>query len=135
MLVKEDAVLLMRLLNAGGLEVLQDYGGEVLNFAVAELIFSEVINQFVVLVNPQHAVRRQAFHGEGTRHAHLLFVFVGFVVKVFDLGFGGDGGVNLFLAGETQFPESGEQRLGGGIPIIRTFARRFPIPQAFPPDR
>ena len=104
---KGDAVLLMRLLDAGGFEVLQDYGSEILSFAVAEFRVGEVINQFVVLVNPQHAVRRQALHGEGSRHAHLFLVVVGFIVEVFILGFGGDGGVNCFLTGDAPFPESG----------------------------
>ena len=132
---KRDAVLLMRLLDAGGFEVLQDYGSEVLSFAVAEFRVGEVVNQFVVLVNPKHAVRRKALHGEGSRHAHLFVVRIGFVVKVFILGFGGDGGVNLFLAGDTQLPEIGEQRLGGQHSNHPGARAESPTPQAFSPNR
>ena len=48
---KGDTVLLMRLLDAGGFEVLKNQGRKVLCFAVAEFGVGEVIDQFVVLVH------------------------------------------------------------------------------------
>ena len=56
-----NPVFLVRLLHASGLEVFQDHLLETLLLALAGL---ERIDQLVVLVHAQHAVRRQAFHGE-----------------------------------------------------------------------
>ena len=52
-----DAVVLVRLLHAGGLEVLQDHAGEVLCAAVAELVFGDVVDELVVFVHPEQAVQ------------------------------------------------------------------------------
>ena len=55
-----DAILLMRLLHAGGLQVRQDHFGEICCLAVAELLVGMPLEEFVVLVHRQHPVRRQA---------------------------------------------------------------------------
>lgn len=43
------------------------------------------VDQLVVFIDAQHAVRRQALDGEGAGHANRLLVFVGLVVEVFEL--------------------------------------------------
>ena len=45
-------------------------------------------------------MRREALDRERPGDADLPLVFVGFVVEVFELGLGGDGGVDLLLAGD-----------------------------------
>lgn len=57
-------------------------------------------DEFIVLVDAEDAVRAEAFDGEGTGDADGLLVLVGLVVEVFGLGFGGDTGVDGFLAGD-----------------------------------
>ena len=99
-----DLVLLVRLLHAGGLEVLQDHLGEGLLGSVFGAVFLQGVDQFVVLIHAQHAVRAEALHGEGTGYADLLLVRIGLVVEVFKLGLGGDGGVDLFLPGDACLP-------------------------------
>ena len=101
-----DAVLLVRLLNAGGLEMVEDHPGEVLLFAVPELSFGDVLDELVVLVDAQQTVRRQALYGERTGDADLLAVLVGLVVEVFVFGLGGDGSVDFLLPGDALFPPS-----------------------------
>ena len=49
-------------------------------------------------------MRRQAFYGEGTGDADFFVVFVGLVVEVFVVGFGGDGSVDFLLPGDALFP-------------------------------
>ncbi len=109
---KRDPVFLVGLLDAGGLEVLQDHAGEILLFAVAELGFRHAVDELVVLVNAQHAVGRNALHREGTGDADLPVVLVGLVVEVFVVRLGGDGGVDRLLAGDARLPPIGVQRLG-----------------------
>ena len=92
-----DAVLFVRLLDAGGFEMVQDHLGEVLLFAVPEPGLGDVVDEFVVFINAQQTVRRQALYGEGAGDADLFFVLVGLVVEVFVVGLGGDGGVYFAL--------------------------------------
>ena len=56
-----DLVLLVRLLHAGGLEVLQDHLGEGLLRSVFGAVFFEAVDQFVVLIHAEHAVRAEGF--------------------------------------------------------------------------
>ena len=52
-----DLVILMRLLDAGGLEIFQDHLHEVAFFVVFALAFANSIDQLVVFIHAQHAVR------------------------------------------------------------------------------
>lgn len=56
-------------------------------------------------------MRGEAFDGEGAGDAHLAVVDIGLVVEEFEIGLGGDGGVDLLLAGDAGFPP-----LGMGLP-------------------
>jgi len=56
-------------------------------------------------------VGREALDGERPGHADRLFILVGFVVEVLELGLGGDGGVDLLLAGDTLLPPLGVKLL------------------------
>ena len=93
-----EALFFDGVLHAGGLEVFKDGVGEVLG---VEGVFTEGGGG---VVGGEHAVRGEAFDGEGSRDADALFVFVGFVVEEFGIGAAGDGGVDFFLAGAAQFP-------------------------------
>ena len=99
-----DAVLLVRLLDAGGFEVLQNHLGEGLLGSVFGDVVAELVDQFIVLIHAEHAVGAEALHGEGTGHADALLVFVGLVVEEFGIGLGGDGLVDLLLAGDAGGP-------------------------------
>jgi len=61
-----DPIFLVCLLHAGGLEVLQDHLLETLPFALASF---QRVDQLVVLVHAQHAVRRQALDSKRPGHA------------------------------------------------------------------
>ena len=108
-----DPVLLVRLLHAGDLEVFQDHLGEGFFGPVLGSVLFEPVNQFVVLVHAQHAVRAEALDREGTGHADLPLVVVGLVVEVLELGLGGDRGVDLLLPGNARLPPVGVQFLCG----------------------
>ena len=99
----------MRLLHAGGFEVLEDHLGEVCLAPYAALCSFGGIDQLVVLVDAQHAVRAEALDGERPSDADLLLVRVGLVVEVLELGLGGDGGVDLLLPGDACLPPFGVQ--------------------------
>ena len=122
-----DPVLLVRLLHAGGLQVLQDHLGEGLLRSVFGAVFLEAVDQFVVLIHAQHAVGAEAFDGERTGHADLLLVVVGLVVEVFELGLGGDGGVDLLLSGDAGLPPVGVQLLRCVRPLGIGLARNLPF--------
>ena len=102
-------VIFVRLLDAGGLEVLQDHLREGLLGSVFSAVFLQGIYQLVVLIHPQHAMRRQALNRERPGHADFLVVRVRLVVEIFKLGLGSDGGVNLFLPGDACLPPVGVQ--------------------------
>lgn len=73
---------------------------------------------------------RKAFDGEGAYDADGVLNFVGFVVGVFPIGFGGDRGVDFLLSFDAGVPEVGEG-LGGGLrPVWGYFAGDFPCEQA-----
>ena len=116
----------MRLLDAGGFEIVQDHPGEVLRFAVAELGLCDIsgpiigpVDEFVVLVHAQQAVGREAFHRERSSDADLLVILVGLVIEVFVVGFGGDGGVDLALARDPRHPQFLMQWGGLRRPLVR----------------
>ena len=99
-----DPVLLVRLLHAGGLEILQDHLGEGLLSAVLGGVFLQGVNQFIVFIHAQHAVGAEALDSERAGHADLFLVVVGLVVEIFKLSFGGDGLVNFLLPGDAGGP-------------------------------
>ncbi len=122
-----DPVLLVRLLHAGGLEVLQDHLGEGLLGAVFGTAFPHGVDQSVVLIHAEHAVRTEALHGEGAGHADFLLVVVGLVVEIFKLSLGGDGGVDLLLPGNAGLPPVGVQLPGRSRPLGIGLARNLPL--------
>ena len=62
------------------------------------------IDQFVVLIDCQDAMRREAFDGEWLGDADFALVFVGFVVEVFGIGLRGNGGVDFLLSCDALLP-------------------------------
>jgi hypothetical protein len=88
-----------------GLQVLQDHLDEAALAVVLGLLLGAVgVDQLVVLIDTQHAVGREALDRERPGHADLLLVLVRLVVEVLELGLGGDGGVDLLLAGDPLLP-------------------------------
>ena len=87
----------------------------------------ELIDQFVVLVHCQHAVRGEALDRERPGDADLSLVLVGLVVEVFEVGLGGDGGVDFLLAGDALLPPFGVQLLCLLGPFVVSLARNFPL--------
>ena len=64
-----------------------------------------------VLIHSQDTVGRDALDCERPCHAHLTEVFIGLVVQILVVGIGCNGGVNLFLAGNTSLPPPGVEAL------------------------
>ena len=62
-----------------------------------------------VVARGDNAVRRQAFHREGTGDAHLGIINIGPVVEEFDIGRARDRGVDLLLPRDARLPPSGMQ--------------------------
>ena len=108
----------MRLLHPGGAQVLQDGGGEILLPVVAEAGVRHPVDQFVVLIHAQNAVRRQALHREGAGHPHLPAILVGLVIEVFVIRLGRDGGVDLPLPGNALPPPLPVQGTGRRFPRV-----------------
>ena len=101
--------------------------GKVCFSAVASAGFRHTVNQFIVFIHPEHAVRREALDGERPGHADLLLVVVGLVVEVFKLGLGGDGGIDLLLAGNAGLPPVGVQFLRRVRPLGLGLAWNLPL--------
>lgn len=81
-----DLVLFVGLLDTRRSKVLQDHLGEGLFWLKLIGAFIDSVDQFVVLIHSQHAMRREALHGERSRDADLLFVLVRFtdVCRLFE---------------------------------------------------
>ena len=94
----------MRLLDARGLEVLQDHPSKILVFTVTELGFGNIVNEFVVLINPQQSVGRKAVYRKRACDTNFLFVMVRFVVEILEIGLGGDGSIDPLLPGDALLP-------------------------------
>ena len=120
---KRDAVLFVRLLHAGGAQVVEDDRGEV----VAAGRLADGVDEFVVLVDGEGTVGRDALDGEGAGDSHLVLVLVGLVVEVFVVGLGRDGGVNLLLAGDALLPPGFVQVFDGLGPALFGLARDLPL--------
>jgi hypothetical protein len=101
------------LLDAGGFQVFEDHLNEVRRFG-REVFAGERVDEVIVFIDSQGAVRREAFDGEGSGYSDFFVVFVGLVVEVFVFGFGGDGGVDFFLTGDAEFPPVGVELSGFG---------------------
>ena len=97
----------MRLLDARRVQVLQDHGREVLLPVVAGLGLGEVVDEFVILVDAERAVRGQALDRERAGDADDAPILVGLVVQVLEVRLGGDGGVDLLSAARCAPPTSG----------------------------
>ena len=89
-----------------------------------------LLDQLAVLVHGLRPVRRQALDGEGPCDADALLVLVGLVVEVFEIGLGGDGGVDLLLPGNADLPEGIERLLGGFGPVGGRVTGDFPFHEA-----
>ena len=118
----------MRLLHAGGRELLQDHAREVLLRAVVGPRLRGTVQELVVLVDRQHAMRRQALHRERSRHPDLPAVIVGLGVEVLVVRPGRDGGIDLLLPGDAGLPPEPMRfdrlrrprlgRLAGNLPLL-----------------
>ena len=87
----------------------------------------QCVDQLVVLIDAQHPVGRQALDGEGPGDADLGIVGIGLVVEIFELGLGGDGGIDLLLAGDAAFPPVAVHLLCLLRPGLVGLARDFPF--------
>ncbi len=121
----------MRLLYAGGLEVFQNHLGEVMLFAVPGFRFCHAVDQFVVFVHGQHAVRRKTFDRKRPGNPDLFLILIGFVVEIFVVGLGRDGGINFLLPSNPLLPEGSDQWPSDLWPVSWTLTRHFPFLQGF----
>ncbi|NJN61944.1 MAG: hypothetical protein HC795_10780 [Coleofasciculaceae cyanobacterium RL_1_1] len=123
-------LVFLGLLDAGGFEGFEDGLGEVTGGVVVLPIGSvrrDRVDEFVVCADGEGAVGREAFNGEGACDADDVFVFIGFVVEVFLVGFGGDRGVDFLLSFNAGVPEVGEGFFGGWRPVGGFVAGDFPF--------
>ena len=72
-------------------------------------------------------MRGEALDGERPGDADLSLVVVGLVVEVFEVGLGGDGGVDFLLARDALLPPFGVQLLCLLGPFVVGLARDFPF--------
>ena len=127
-----DAIFLMRLLHAGGAQVFEDHLREIGHGAVARRRLSlalagfQHIDQFVVPIDGERAMRREAFDSERPSDADAVLVDVRLVVEILESGLGGDGGVDLLFQGNASLPPFGVGVFGGGSPFGVRHARDFP---------
>ncbi len=122
---EHDFVFFVRLLHARGFQIFKNHADEVGGiFAFGgEVRFQ----QLVVFIYGERAMRRQALYRERPGYAHLALIFVGLVIEVFVLGFGGDGGVDFLLARDACLPPFRVQAFGFGGPGVFGFARDLPF--------
>ena len=106
----------MRLLHARGFQVLQDHRPEVLLLVVAGLALGEVVDELVILVHTERAVRRQTLHRERAGDADDSSILVWLVVQVLEVRLGGDGRVDLLLPRNSRLPPAAMQLGGAGVP-------------------
>jgi hypothetical protein len=72
-------------------------------------------------------VRRDALDRKRPCYSNLSVILVGFVVEVFVLRLGGDGGVDLLLAGDALLPPSSMQLSRLGRPLVLGVAWDLPV--------
>ena len=73
---ERDPVFLVRLLDAGGLEVVEDHLREGLPGCVIRAVFAHGVDQLVVFIDAEHAAWVEAFDGEGNsarRRVSMVF--------------------------------------------------------------
>ena len=124
---EDDARVLVRLLHARRLEVLEDHLRKRLPRGVLGVAFRELIDQLVVLVHAEHAVRREALDRERSRDADLPVVRIRLVVEVLELRLGRDGGVDLVLPRDACLPPITVDRLRDVGPLRFGLARDLPL--------
>ena len=90
-----DFVFFVGLLDAGGFEVFEDDGGKV-DRTFPMVCCLTGIDQVIVFIDGKDAVGREAFDGERSSDSDDRFIFKGFVVEEFLIGFGGDRGIDFF---------------------------------------
>ena len=113
-----DPIFAVRLLHAGGVQVLQDHGREVLLSVVAGLPLGEMVDQFVILVHTERAVRREALHRERAGDADDSPILVRLVAQVLEVRLGGDGSVDLLLPCDARLPPAAVQLGRAGVPRV-----------------
>src|SRR5205809_2274326 len=100
-----DLVFLVGLLHSSAFQVFQNHLWKTLLRAVFAVPLSHArIDQFLILIHAQHAMRTEALDGEWAGYSYLLFVVVRFVVEIFKLSLGCDGGINLLLPLDARLP-------------------------------
>ena len=101
---------------------LQDHGREVLLPVIAGLALGEMVDEFVILVDAERAVRRQALHRERSGDPDDAPILVGLVVQVLVVRLGGDGGIDLFLTRNARLPPAAVQVRRAGVPRVARLA-------------
>ena len=93
--VELQAFLLVARLDAGLAQVVEDHRAELVgtDHADGEAVFAD--RSFLLLLDGQTAMRREAFDGERAGDADLAVVLVGLVEQEFSVGVFGDGGGDL----------------------------------------
>ena len=117
----------MRLLDAGGRELPHDHAREVPLRTVVGLPFRHAVQKLVVLVDRQHAVRRQALDRERPRHPDLPLVLVGLVVEVLVVRLGSYRVVDLLLPGDPRLPPQSMRLRDLRGPRLGRLARNLPF--------
>ena len=128
-----NLVFLTSLLDSRHFEVIQNHGHKVA--AVLTGTGCCRIKQFAVRADAQHAMRREAFHGERACYTDFFLVLIGLIIQIFVVRLGCDGGINFLLAGDTRLPPVGVQlqcllvpcriRFAGDFPLFPLFAEKF----------
>jgi hypothetical protein len=119
-----DPVFLVRLLHAGGFEVFEHHLPEIFS---AGLALGKLMDQAVVLIAGDEAVRRQALDRKWASDANARIVRVRLIVEVFELGLGGDRTIDLPLPFDPRLPPVGVPPRRFIRPISAGLARDLPF--------
>ena len=120
-----NLVFLTSLLDSRHFEVIQNHGHKVA--AVFTGMGCCRIKQFAVGTDAQHAMRREAFHGERACYTDFFFVLIGLIIQIFVVRLGCDGGIDFLLAGDARSPPVGVQLQCLLVPCRIRFAGDFPL--------
>ncbi|MCB1317821.1 MAG: hypothetical protein KDK27_17770 [Leptospiraceae bacterium] len=116
----------MGLLDAGHFQVFQNHAYKI-HFIIAATGGICRVDQLIVFIHAEHAMRREAFHGKGAGNPNLFVVLIRFIVEVFVIRFGGDGRIDFLLAADAVLPPFRMELSGAGRPVAFGIAGNFPF--------